>query len=150
MDYFYSNRNIESDDPVFASNENADEMLFGSSNSGYTLFTDDIFNGKTYDLKFNLNDDITYYFQEMNTNHLGFYVITVELQSLSQDVYYYMKSLSLSNANSGGLFMEPVPIYNNIDNGLGIFGGCSATQYTIARGRFPVEGVKYYYGSASY
>jgi hypothetical protein len=150
MDYIYNYSGIESDDPVFSSNENADEVLFGTTNSEYTIFTDEIFNGKSYDLKFNLKDDITYYFQDMNTDRLDFYVITIELQTLTQDVYYYLKSLNLSHANSGGLFMEPVQVYNNIKNGLGIFGGCSSSLYYIKKGNYPVDGVKYYYGSASY
>jgi len=43
MDYA-SYGEIESDDPVFASNSNADDIFGESSSFGYVLFTDDLFN----------------------------------------------------------------------------------------------------------
>jgi hypothetical protein len=149
MDYIYNYGGIDSDDPVFASNSNADDMLFGSNNSGYTLFTDEIFNGKRYDLRFYLSDGMAYYLQSMNTDRLDFYAINIELQSIDQETYYYLKSLSLMNTGDGGLFTEPVQIYNNIENGLGIFGGCSSSLYSIKKGMYPIEGVEYFYGSVS-
>jgi hypothetical protein len=152
-DYVYVYSTIESDDPVFSSKEDADEILFGSTNrSGLTLFTDELFNGKTYDLSFYLNENIFYSFQEegMNTTLGDFYIVTIELQSLTKDSYYYIKSVGSFDWVSDGLFTEPVQVYNDIENGMGIFGGCSSSISIIQKGEYPIEGYEYSYSSSSY
>jgi hypothetical protein len=150
MDYSFNYTGIESDDPVFSSNDNADEMLFESSNSGFTLFSDELFNGKTYDLTFFLNQSILYDIQKLDFAKGDFYIITFQLQNLTKDAYYYFKSVGSFGWYSEGLFSEPVQVYNNINNGLGIFGGYSSSIFKLQKGEYPVEGVEYYYGMVSY
>lgn len=153
MDYIYSNSAIASDDPVFSTNENADEMLLGSTNqSGLTIFSDALLNGKAYNLTFYLNENIFYYFREkgMDTTRGDFYRVTIELQSLTKDTYYYFKSLGSFNWISQGFLTEPVLVYSNINNGIGIFGAFSSSINTIQNGEYPIEGISYYYGSVSY
>jgi hypothetical protein len=150
MDYAFSYNGIESDDPVFSNNENADEMLFESSKSMYTVFTDELFNGKTYDLNFYLSDNLTYDLQRLDIARGDFYIIKFELQSLTKDTYYYIKSLGSSMWSNDDLFSEPVQVFNNIENGLGIFGGCSSSVYSLQEGIYPRSDVEYYYGSVSY
>jgi hypothetical protein len=149
MDYNFSYGGIESDDPVLSSNNNADEILFETSSSRYTVFTDELFNGKTYDLTFYLSEYVLYDIQNLDTTKGDFYIVNFELQSLTRDAYYYIKSVGTSDGN-GGLFTEPVQVYNNINNGIGIFGGISTSLYTLHKGEYPIEGVDYSYGSASY
>lgn len=149
MDYTDSYSGIESDDPVFSNNESADEMLFESSNSLYAVFTDELFNGKTYNLNFYLSDYLTYDLHQVDTTSRDFYIIKFELQTVTKDTYYYLKSLG-SVWSSDGLFSEPVQVYNNIENGLGIFGGCSSSIYSLKAGKYPIEGVRYNYGSVGY
>lgn len=150
MDYAFSYNGIESDDPVFSNNENADELLFESSKSMYTVFTDELFNGKTYDLNFYLSDNLTYDLQRLDIARGDFYIIKFELQSLTKDTYYYIKSLGSSMWSNDDLFSEPVQVFNNIENGLGIFGGCSSSVYSLQEGIYPRSDVEYYYGSVSY
>ena len=58
--------------------------------------------------------------------------IVVELQSISREFYLYLHSRE-QNRTSGGFFSEPVPIFNNINGGIGIFAG-----YTSSAHRFVV------------
>jgi len=52
--------------------------------------------------------------------------IFVEIKGITKDYYLYARSLQRAeNAEEFGLFREPVPVYNNIENGLGIFGLCA-------------------------
>jgi hypothetical protein len=153
MDYIYLNSTIASDDPVFSTNESTDEMMLGSTNqSGLTIFSDALLNGKTYDLTFYLNENLFYDFQEngMDTTRGDFYLVTIELQSLTNDTYYYIKSSGSFNWISDGFLTEPVQVYSNIANGLGIFGACSSSISTMQKGEYPIEGISYYYGSVSY
>jgi len=153
MDYVYVYSTIESDDPVFSSKEDADELLFGSTNySGLTLFPDELFNGKTYDLNFYLNENVFWHFDQegMDVTRGDFYIVTIELQSLTKESYFYTKSLGSFDWISDGLLTEPVQVYSNIENGIGIFGGCSSSISTIKKGEYPIEGVDYYFGQSSY
>lgn len=140
---------IESDDPVLATNSNADDIFSESSSFGYALFTDELFNGKTYDLDFYLSSWISEQLRSLNTLNREFYSINIELQSLTKETYYYIKSSSSSSIGDG-LFTEPVQVFNNIENGLGIFGGCSSTVSHTEKGTYPIDGVQYYYGYSSF
>lgn len=148
MDYISYNE-IDSDDPVLATNSNADDLFSESSSFGYTLFTDELFNGKTYDLDFYLDSWISEQLQRLNTLNREFYTIDVELQSLTKETYYYIKSSS-SSSMGDGLFTEPVQVFNNIENGLGIFGGCSSSIYHAGSGTYPIDGVRYSNGYSYY
>lgn len=140
---------IESDDPVLATNSNADDIFSESSSFGYALFTDELFNGKTYDLDFYLSSWISEQLSCLNTLDREFYSIDIELQSLTKDTYYYIKSSGLSGFGDG-LFTEPVQVFNNIENGLGIFGGCSSSVSRTEKGTYPIDNVRYYYGYSSF
>ena len=54
--------------------------------------------------------------------------IVVELQSISREFYLYLHSRE-QNRTSGGFFSEPVPIFNNINGGIGIFAGYTSSVY---------------------
>ena len=61
--------------------------------------------------------------------------LVVELRSVSEDYYYYQRSLSQQQENPGAPFSEPVVLYNNIVNGQGIFAGYSSSLDSIRVGR---------------
>jgi hypothetical protein len=86
----------------------------------------------------------------LDTTRGDFYILKFELQTLTKDTYYYIKSLGASEWSNDGLFSEPVQVYNNIDNGLGIFGGCSSSTDSLQEGKYPRPDVEYYYGSVSF
>ena len=50
------------------------------------------------------------------------------LESLSEDYYRYLKSVSMYEMSGGGLLGEPSPIHSNIHGGLGIVGSYSGTE----------------------
>jgi len=105
------------------------------------LFTDEMFNGKEFTLKFKTdymkqiilpayND----YFPggllpDPETTIEGYY--TVNLQSISKEMYLYLKSKEEAESTMNGLFTEPVQVYNNIKNGVGILGSYTNNEVTF-------------------
>jgi hypothetical protein len=79
------------------------------------FFSDNLLDGKKFSVRINIDNygifDGTYYFC---------------VSSLSQSYYLYMQSLAQYNQADGNPFSEPVQVYSNISNGLGIFGGYSS------------------------
>ena len=52
-------------------------------------------------------------------------------------------SLSLHHQTEGDFFAEPVFVYSNVENGLGMVGAQTNAQIIIQQGDYPVEGVNY-------
>ena len=121
---------IASDDPVFKSvyNNFGDEIIDGPDNE-YSIFPDDYFNGKEVSVKFRTNP--SYYGDPSNPGQYGYgYGSTqiyerneIHVQKLSKDLYNYLKYLKLYNFYHDNPFAEPVPVYSNVKNGIGIFAG---------------------------
>lgn len=111
-----------SDDPVFGQyNSRDDEYIF--------VFDDEIFSGNTYSLTVYGNIGIPSHWDD-STRNFHFY-----LHSISENLYKYFKTYNKQVKRRGddllelyqkGL-VEPIPIYSNIENGLGIFGGFSTS-----------------------
>ncbi len=53
------------------------------------------------------------------------------LRTLSSDQYHYLRTLQLQEFNEGDSFSEVVPVYNNIENGFGIFAGYSSDSVVV-------------------
>lgn len=129
---------FESNDPLLNPSEN--EGLFENSGGNeYHLFSDEIINGKEYDLSFDLtiSDILPSY------SHYEFIHFTIYLQSISKDYYYYLSSYSKHKNAEGEFLTEPVLVYSNIENGLGVFGAASSAGKMIEFGAYPVNGVEY-------
>ncbi len=134
----YNQSGIASDDPVFKSvyNNFGDEIIDGPSNE-YSIFPDDYFNGKEFSVRFRTNP--SYYGNPSNPGYIDYgsgygygssYGTNqiyerneIHVQKLSKDLYNYLKYLKLYNFYHDNPFAEPVPIYSNIKNGVGIFAG---------------------------
>ncbi|HNZ71843.1 MAG TPA: DUF4249 domain-containing protein [Prolixibacteraceae bacterium] len=149
MDYFV-NQQLTSSDPVFSNNNDPNNILGETSSFGYTIFDDKLLKGKPYELSFELYEHWAWDMAHVDTTMGGYYIVHFELQSITKDVYYYLKSIDDSNESGMGLFTEPVQVYSNIANGLGIFGAASSSTYNIQYGRYPIDGVDYSYGMISY
>jgi hypothetical protein len=141
IDYHAYLENIESTDPVFMQGKTNDNMVFDESTPRYTLFTDELINGKQYELTFNLNKSMLYKIADVDTSAEGFYRVIIELQSISKDLYYYIKSIDGANNITEGLFAEPIQVYSNINNGIGIWGLYSSSIDSVNIGKFPHDGV---------
>ena len=128
-----------SDDLVFQKRNNMD--FLDDDNNNYlqlTIFNDELFDGKEYKLKIktdnkyigirnNQSDPET-----ENPEFIGM-EISVELQSLSQAYYMYLKTHDayLNMDNLMEYFAEPIQIYSNVKGGIGILGSYSKSVFTI-------------------
>lgn len=51
----------------------------------------------------------------------------ISLHHLSKDLYNFYLSHSIKLQNEDDIYSEPTPIYTNVENGFGIFGGENVT-----------------------
>jgi hypothetical protein len=104
-----------------------------------SIFSDELISGKDYELK------LTMGFSPRDTNYYEFEHYEVDLQSISKDLYLYLLTSSVQIESHDNPHAEPVIVYSNIRNGLGVVGAVSSSRSTIKYGQFPVDGVKYLY-----
>ena len=89
------------------------------STNKFNVFSDDLFNGKEYALKFSVANNKEVYLPgkiPLITKR----ELYVDLQSISREYYLYLQTRS--NARSNNFFAEPVQVYTNINGGIGILG----------------------------
>jgi len=92
-------------------------------------FTDDLFNGNKYTFDILLSN---YYFTDIFGKEDIVQTIYISLSRISKEYYWYETSYqAYLNASEGKFFSQPVQVYTNIENGLGIFAGFSTTIDTI-------------------
>lgn len=129
------------DDPVFGEKNSTDNPFdVDHVPNHYAVFDDQLFDGKqrSIDISISLIGAYMYrpyspygkpaaYF-EGKDSLLRYVDLTVCLQSLSKEAWLYYKSLNAYNSSYGDEFVEPVPVYTNINGGLGIFMGISQTS----------------------
>ena len=92
-----------------------------SINNGYVI-SDKLFTGEAYTLSFestsaSLSGNLT-------SEYTTFLFV---LRHVNKDYYMYQRSKALHFWVEGDPFAEPVPVHNNIRNGLGIFAGYNQT-----------------------
>ncbi|MDR2466698.1 MAG: DUF4249 domain-containing protein [Prevotellaceae bacterium] len=109
---------IDSDDMVFGMNESE---LFESARNIYFVFSDELFNGKDYSLKFRLND--------LMDDHKRCKVV---LRHISKDYYLYVRTVA---AESDEVFSEPVQIYSNVNGGIGILAASTSAVAEVTFGK---------------
>lgn len=108
-----------SSDPVF--NDRQLTVGYGSWQPYFSdVFDDALFNGKTYTITVN----------SRNRAEEPAYTI-VELQSISPDLYYFLKSMQLYRISTDDIYSTPIGLYGNIDNGWGILGALSYSRHVI-------------------
>ena len=119
--YYYYNDIFTSSDIIFS-----DQQLV----KGYrgwpayfsNVFSDHFFNGQEYE--FTVESRLRKFADGKN------YVI-VELQSINQEFYNYLKSTMLYRISDQDSYSEPIIIYSNVENGWGIFGGVSTDRHVV-------------------
>lgn len=93
------------------------------------LVTDNLFDGQTKELIFDFEriyDDDEYYEDENTVDSLSYRKVV--LYSINKDLFNYLASYAKYEDNKDfSFFSEPVQVYNNIKDGLGIFATCSAS-----------------------
>ena len=94
------------------------------------VIADEFFDGKEYVLKISLDAFSLPYTSDTTVVYIDFYAI-------SQDYYKYLRSEKKYQNSSGDPFSEPVMVFTNVENGLGILGSAHAhTDSIIITGRY--------------
>ncbi len=93
-----------------------EEPFVEAYNDNYGLISDILFRGKSQIMSFDL--DLYQFSNDTNLLYINFY-------SISKDMFLYLVSLDAQMQSNDSPFSEPVMIYNNIENGYGVFGGFS-------------------------
>lgn len=121
---YYTNTIVEfkKDDPIFLQRDQGGSLLQGLDFQG--LFTDQLIDGHSYELSYNLPVDYLYFdYYESKVR------ITTYLYHHTFDYYSYFRTKVLSAGYDGyyeGLpIFDPVRIHNNIQGGLGLVSGLS-------------------------
>ncbi|MCF8363543.1 MAG: DUF4249 domain-containing protein [Prolixibacteraceae bacterium] len=136
-----TDRYFSTNDPLLVGEDDADDFLFMGAGNDYNLFTDDLIKGQTYELSFN-----NYYYDHNHEMQEGeFYKNSIQLMSLSKEAFLYIKSSYEHWWYDEEFLTEPVQVYTNINNGLGIFAGYSIDEYSIMQGEYPVDSMEYVY-----
>ena len=105
---------------VYRESETSDFDLGFESYSD--VYNDNLFDGNQKTFNYNFN---TQYIGGPNSFNRR---LVVELTSLSEEYYNYVDSRSRQQWSEGDPFSEPVFVYNNIENGYGIFAGKSISR----------------------
>jgi hypothetical protein len=127
-------------DPLI--NPQREDDLFGSPQENrYSLFSDELISGRSYELKLDMA------FSARDTTLYEFTHFIVDLQSISKDLYLYLISSSAHERSKDNPLAEPVIVYSNVNNGLGVIGAVTSSRSTIKYGQYPVTGVKYEEGT---
>ena len=84
-------------------------------------FTDEIFNGSLFTFDILIDD---FYFSGEKIKIQSIYI---SMSKISQEYYWYETSYQAYLSAQYNLFAQPVQVYTNIENGLGIFAGYSTT-----------------------
>jgi|GEM_PF-5109168 len=107
IDDLYPLKRIECHDPIV-------EEALSTTSWGQPIFSDKAINGKTYSIRFFVHN-------------LGIFTPKYKIRfvSLSEDLYKYFLSMEQWSKTYYDGFGEPVILYQNIMNGIGIFGGYS-------------------------
>ncbi|NBW36531.1 MAG: DUF4249 domain-containing protein [Cytophagia bacterium] len=88
------------------------------------IISDETFNGTLYRWSAYLPIE---YFYDFKTRYSSNYKLKLHfvLKHLSKDYYQYKETVQLQNKTINNAFAQPVIIYNNLKNGVGIFAGYS-------------------------
>ncbi len=133
-------------DPVFGGSTNeADEIVTGTPYNRYALFDDGEISGEEYTVKVKilLNYRNTYRSDILDEDSGNFYERQIILYSLSPEYYEYLKSATNHFYYADDYFSEPVPVYSNVNGGMGIFAALDSASYSILSGTYPMEGKVY-------
>ncbi|MBE0668678.1 MAG: DUF4249 family protein, partial [Bacteroidales bacterium] len=128
------------DEPLIAPQQEEEDLFGMYIENRYYLFSDELIAGKNYDLTLKIPhswpDPDYYEFSHFN----------IRLESVSRELYLYLRSLSAHQQTKDNFLTEPVLVYTNIENGLGVVGARVSSAVNIEIGSYPVEGVTYQYG----
>lgn len=101
----------------YVSNDKSTELAIGIE--GY-VFSDNYFNGNVYEYSASIP---IYAFNSLDST-----IVTANLLSLSEEYYKYLKSRENHYSSKHDFLATPVPVFNNINGGVGIMGSYSTSK----------------------
>ena len=107
------------DDPIFGVNvSNSDFIDIDFQERPEGVFTDALFDGRSYQIKLPLSIYISY------RNEFPIYTLQmpISLEHLSKEYYYYLNTCQQAGEIMQ-FFAEPIQTYSNVDKGYGLVGG---------------------------
>ena len=123
----YFDFGMRSSDPAIRQSNFENNGPFDTDDYVYRpLFNDVLFNGTDYTLDVSLD----VWAGGAGQPQLQFF--RVYLHSVSEAYYNYIQTIRLQDQARDNPFSEPVFIFQNIENGLGIFAGYSSSQFNIS------------------
>jgi hypothetical protein len=129
-DYVYSN------DPVLNLYGNTD--ILETEASTVEFFTDELLNRDVYDLSFWGQTFRNVYYE------YGEYLeVVAAVETLSKEFFLFCRSLEQQDMVHDNPFAEPVPVYSNVEGGLGIFGSVAIYGKSYLFGEYPLEDKTY-------
>ncbi|MBN8703618.1 MAG: DUF4249 domain-containing protein [Bacteroidetes bacterium] len=101
-----------------------------------SVFNDDFFDGKTFKFGYNRGSEFNSQAEDDKNDERGYFKVgdsvVVKYCSIDKDTYQFYRTFETDVANNGNPFAQPMPVKTNIDNnGLGVWGGLSATYDTL-------------------
>lgn len=120
IDKFYSVNDVfTSDDIIFLDNQLS--KPYGDWEAGMTnVFDDHLFDGQDYTFTV-----------ETRKRYGDNARVIVELETLNADLYYFLKSYMLYRISTDDVYLTPIGLYSNIDNGWGILGTLSYDRHIL-------------------
>lgn len=123
---FYGNSYVNDfNDIVFGNKDNnVGGMFRDNGRDHYNVFSDELIDGDTHTISFSytqsymIYSDSTVYKPDLPDAD---WTLTIDVQAISKSYYLYLNSLKTLQS-SDGFMSEPVQIYTNVKDGLGIFG----------------------------
>ena len=115
------------DDPVFTI-DGSYGFDPGDADNNVTICGEVYFTDATFD---NSEKIMTVSVLEISTEFITDPKLIFRLDHISKDYYSYNASLQLQVQNNDNPFSEPVPVFSNIVNGFGIFGGLSSSSVEL-------------------
>lgn len=108
-----------SDDLIFA--DNLLTKPFGEWEARFsTVFDDHLFNGENYE------------FTVQSRKRSGTQAhVAVELQALSPELYYFLKSYMIFRFSTNDVYTSPIGLYSNVTNGWGYLGSLSYDRHIV-------------------
>lgn len=113
------------EDIVFGSKkEGLDGLMEETGYDPYQTFTDELIDGTTHTMSFTFGKNL-YWYKDNRQNSTDYRRsdenLVIDVQSISKEYYLYLSSLKALGL-SDGFMSEPVQIYTNIHQGLGLLG----------------------------
>ena len=124
VDGFYETKRLQIlvNNPLY---ENSDPDKWDNK----AIFTDFLFNGDNKIIKTAIKLPIVVNDVAYNLSDLDY--LEIRLNNLTKSKYLYKKSYDLYENASGNPFAQPIQVYSNITNGIGIFAGAQLNVFSV-------------------